>query len=457
MRLKKTYFHKFGIQMKKLLSISLLFLTLSVTTLAQEADTSSALLQEKFDDLKGKVDGIEESFLETRGIVNALAKIKVSGYVQSQFQSAETDGAANVAGGNFPAGSRSRFMIRRGRIKFNYDNDLTQYVMQFDVTQGGFGIKDMYLSVKEPWLKTFSLTSGIFDRPFGYEISYSSSSRETPERSRLFQTLFPGEREIGAKIEIAPPTGALSFLNIKAGIFNGVLNNANENDNNKDFIGRVGFSFPFDEANLSVDGGVSAYLGKVALAAGSSKAYKMDETGGVKKWIVTDSLGDYDRTYLGADLEVYYDLPVLGGLCLRGEYISGKQPGTSGSSQFYNPSSPTTQTHLYAREFSGFYVNYIQNIGLSNQFILKYDVYDPNTKVEGSDIGAAGANLNTADIKYSTLGIGWIYHWDANVKFTLYYDMVKNESVNANATGSLAAFKDDIKDNVLTFRIQYKF
>lgn len=443
--------------MKKLLSLSLLFLGLNFPSIAQEADTTTASLQERFDDLKGKVDGIEESFLISQTTLNALAKIKVSGYVQSQFQSAESDGAANVAGGNFPAGSKSRFMIRRGRIKFNYDNDLTQYVMQFDVTQGGFGIKDMYLSVKEPWMKTFTLTSGIFDRPFGFEISYSSSNRETPERSRLFQTLFPGEREIGAKIEVAPPIGPLSFLNLKAGIFNGVLNNAVENDNNKDIIGRLGFSFPFDEVNLSIDGGVSAYIGKVALAAGASKAYKIDEAGTTKKWIVSDSLGDFNRNYMGADLEIFYDLPVIGGLSIRGEFISGKQPGTSGSSGFYNPASPSTQTHLYAREFSGFYVTYLQNIGLSNQFVLKYDVYDPNTKVEGSDIGATGSNLTAADIKYSTLGLGWIYHWDANVKFVLYYDMVKNESVSSAATGSLASFKDDIKDNVLTFRIQYKF
>jgi hypothetical protein len=152
---------------------------------------------------------------------------------------------------------------------------------------------------------------------------------------------------------------------------------------------------------------------------------------------------------------MYYDIPVIGGASLRGEYIAGTQPGTSSSNSFYNPSSANTP--LYVRKFAGWYVNYIQNIGLKNQFILKYDVLDPNTDVKGSDIGQPSTNLTTADIKYSTLGIGWIYHWDSNVKFVLYYDWITNEKVNSGATGSLASFKDDIKDNVLTLRMQYKF
>jgi hypothetical protein len=109
------------------------------------------------------------------------------------------------------------------------------------------------------------------------------------------------------------------------------------------------------------------------------------------------------------------------------------------------------------RNFNGWYINYVQNIGLKNQFVAKYDVYNSNSDVNASDIGVTGSNLTAADIKYSTLGLGWVYHWDANVKFILYYDWVWNEKVNSLATGTLAPFKNDLKDNVLTLRIQYKF
>jgi len=427
---------------------------------AQERADKDSLyteLKEKIAELRGQVEGLNESYLETKTTVDALKKIKVSGYIQSQFQIAESDGIGTFAGGNFPSGVHSRFQVRRGRVKVNYDNDLTQYVLQIDVTQNGIAIKDAYATIKEPWLKAISMTGGIFNRPFGFEISYSSSDRESPERTRVIQTLFPGERDLGAKIEIAPPeTSPLSFLNVRAGLLNGVLNTANENDNFKDLIGRVGVQIPFAEQGLAIDGGVSFYAGQAR--SNSRVVYTMD--GSTKNFAVDSAAANsesyYDRSYLGVDVQLYYDLPVLGGLSLRGEYISGKQPGTATSGVFYNPGS--TVTSLYQRDFAGWYVNFVQNIGLQHQLIVKYDVFDPNTDVEGNDIGAAGKNLTATDIKYTTFGIGWIYHWDANVKFTFYYDMVTNESVNsATSSAPLIPFKKDIKDNVFTVRMQYKF
>ncbi len=427
-----------------------------LTTLAQQ-DTARGERKEELTDLKGAVDGINETLIEMKNTLDALKKIKITGYLQAQYQTADTTAAASYAGGNFPSNVRSRFSVRRGRIKVNYDNDLTQYVVQIDVTQGGIGIKDAFASIKDPWLRIFGLTAGIFDRPFGFEISYSSGNREAPERSRLFQTLFPGERELGAKLEFIPEDGWLSTFNLKAGLFNGVLNNANENDRTKDFIGRIGFQAPFTDQNLAVDGGLSIYAGKVV--NNSKFVYSMDEASPVKLYKVdssaTNTLGNHGRTYYGADLQVYYDIPDIGGMSLRGEYIAGQQPGTASSNGFYNPGS--TVTPLYIRNFNGWYINYIQNVGLKNQLVVKYDVLDSNTDVQGADIGAAGSNLQTGDIKYSTFGFGWIYHWDGNVKFVLYYDMVTNEEVNRAATGSLAPLKLDVKDNVFTMRMQYKF
>ncbi len=101
----------------------------------------------------------------------------------------------------------------------------------------------------------------------------------------------------------------------------------------------------------------------------------------------------------------------------------------------------------------------MQNIGLSNQLVLKYDVMDPNKDVTGDDIGLpVNTRLTAADLKYTTIGVGWVYHWDSNVKFVLYYDMVTNEKVaEASTVSSLAPLKDDLKDDVVTFRMQYKF
>ncbi len=163
---------------------------------------------------------------------------------------------------------------------------------------------------------------------------------------------------------------------------------------------------------------------------------------------------NYDRNYVGVDLQIYYELPILGGISVRAEAIQGSQPSTGTDNRVYS----TATADLYRREVRGFYVNIIQNIGVSHQVIARYDEFDPNTKVSGVNVGATPtARLTDQDLKYTTLGVGYIYHWDDNVKFVLYYDMVTNETANPAATGALASFKGDVKDNVLTLRTQFRF
>ncbi|NTV80817.1 MAG: hypothetical protein HGA24_05265, partial [Candidatus Aminicenantes bacterium] len=41
----------------------------------------------------------------------------------------------------------------------------------------------------------------------------------------------------------------------------------------------------------------------------------------------TSKLKKIDRQYFGADLQVYYDMPLLGGTILRGEYVEDSQRG----------------------------------------------------------------------------------------------------------------------------------
>lgn len=433
--------------MRELTRLFLLVLLLTgVQIFAQEEDTTSTNVEAKVEEIKGALDGLNESYLETKTIVDALKKIKISGYVQAQYQSAERDGAASYAGGNFGTGIHNRYMVRRGRLKIAYDNDITQYVLQIDATEKGLGLKDAYAMFKEPWMRTFGFKAGIFDRPFGFEISYSSSSRESPERTRLFQTLFPGERDLGASLEISQPEGDFSFVNFKGGFFAG--NGVNpEVDNQKDFIGRLGFSFPFYEENLGIDFGLSTYIGKVKRAEGkiiyTVNSSSLASASTTELWA--------DRKYFGLDLQVYYSLPVLGGFTLRGELIGGDQPGSSANSS----TSPTSLLtgDIYQRNFLGYYLMYVQNIGEQNQLVAKYDVYDPNSDVAGDEIGAiAGAKLGTGDIKYSTLGLGLVHYWDDNIKFIFYYDIVKNET-----SKNLSGFTEDLKDNVFTLRMQYKF
>ena len=93
-----------------------------------------------------------------------------------------------------------------------------------------------------------------------------------------------------------------------------------------------------------------------------------------------------------------------------------------------------------------------------HQLVVKYDWYDANTEMAGDEIGMAISGTgnykksNKTDLKYSTLGIGYNFLMNENVKFVFYYDMVTNET-----STNLSGYSKDLKDNVFTLRLQYKF
>lgn len=440
------------------------FLALALSLAGAAFAQNDSVSPEEFGSLKGQVESLNESFLAAKTTVDKLAKLKVSGYLQGQWQHADTNGAAAgaFAGGGFPANSNQRLQLRRVRLKTIYDNVTSQYVMEFEARPSGVSLKDAEVILNEPWLKTFSLALGLMDRPFGFEIPYSSSAHEAPERTRVYQTVFKDEKDVGVKLEANPgeKTGPAQYFNVKAGLYTGTAGynggTGDEIDGTLDFIGRAGFKLPFNGLNLAIDGGFSFYGGK-ALALNDSA---FAASGDTAMLLTTGNLRKtFSRRVYGIDLQTYYTLPVIGdlvgGSSLRGEYLRGNTPGTGGASGPYG----AVATPVYDRNFTGWYVSWIQNYGRKFQSVVKYDMYDPNTDVTGAAItGASTRKLGAQDLKYTTLGLGVLYYWDDLVKITAYYDRIVNEKVNASATGaSLAAFKQDLKDNVFTLRAQVKF
>lgn len=400
------------------------------------------------------LDTLTNSVVKLQSDVDVLKKIKISGYVQPQFQWADSAGIKSFAGGDFPAHVDKRFKVRRAEFKTMYDNGKTQIVANIDVTQEGINIKDAYGKFTEQWCKTFSLTAGIFNRPFGFEVPYSSGMLESPERARMSQIIFPGERDLGAMITFQlPVSSALHPLKIDAGMFNGTGNNVNDFDFQKDFIGNIHWTKTSKSEKVTYNIGGSFYKG--GWANGNDTLYhnvQVQANGAVdytKDVASSNKFAISKRIYFGGDGQLTIDW-LIGITTLRAEYIQGMQPGTSSSSKSAStlPTAPT-----YVRNFNGAYLYFLQNIGQSkNQLIVKYDWYDPNTDVSGDEIGKSGTRLGATDIRYTTLGLGWAYRWDNNVKITAYYDKVENEtSVN------LKGFTHDLKDNVFTLRVQYKF
>jgi phosphate-selective porin len=436
-----------------LTGIVVMMLHLNVS--AQEAVSSVAA-----DTLNSKIENVKSD-------VDILKRLKVSGYIQAQWQLADTAGSVTAfSGGAFPKYSDNRFAVRRGRVKFAYENELSTFVLQLDATEKGVALKDAYVAVKDPWAQFVTLTAGVFNRPFGNEITYSSSARETPERARIFQTLFPQERDLGAMITLQSKKGSrFEWIKLDAGLFAG--NGINpEFDKKKDFIGHLYINRANRSETFKYGGGVSYYAGNVL--QGSKFVYTPGAVTDVTFPGLVDSTSSNKyafakRQYLGFDAQFSLQSPI-GFTIVRGEYLMGKQPGAKGSStSIASGTAPDYDT--YNREFSGGYVYFIQGIGQTkNQLVVKYDWYDPNTKVKGSEIASkseAGKStgLGTADIKFSTLGLGWNYRFNSQIKFMAYYEIVKNEKTALSAVGTNGTTNttNDLKDNVLTLRVQYKF
>lgn len=435
-----------------LLSLSVLLGT--STLLAQEEQKKvqvNSTDKQNASQLEDQLVGLEE----TKSTVDKLKKIKISGYVQAQFRYApDTTGLTDsdysnrydvgkFQGGSFPDAARSLFDVRRARLKITYTNDLSKMVLQFDGKPTGASIKDAYLQFTEPFLKTFSLKGGHFDRPFGYEISYSSSKRESPERSRLFQTIFAGERDLGLSLEYSPSDNLpklARLFNFKGGVFAG--NGLNEEyDDVRDLIGRLGFSVPVSNLDLSVDGGISGYAG--AVRSLNDTLFTVEDG----EWVSTEgnSRKEIDRQYLGYDLQLSYgDVPFFGGVTLRGEYVHGRQPSGAKSTASLKKGAPSADP-LHIRDFNGYYAMGVLDIApFDCKLVAKYDVYRPNTEINNS-------NKGTADMTYTTLGGGLVYQLDENIRFWAYYDKIRNEAVEASP------YTKDVNDNVFTFRIQYKY
>lgn len=392
-------------------------------------------------------------------IYKRFDQIQITGYMQPQFQVAQSKGIDSYAGGDFDEKVNNRFMFRRGRIRFDYirfseENIPTlQFVFQFDGTERGVNIRDFWGRYFEQKWNLFMFTMGMFARPFGYEVNLSSSDRETPERGRMSQILMKTERDLGAMISLEPrkTNHPLRHLKFDIGIFNGQgLAGPGEFDSYKDIIGRLSLK-PYEiTKGVNVSTGLSLLEG--GLIQNTKYVYQTASAGNSKFFQVDSSLsnlgGKAPRKYRGADLQIKIESK-WGVTELRGEYWWGKQTATATESE--TPGLLLNEPY-YIRNFDGAFFYFLQNIvNKQHQVGVKYDWYDPNTKVSGSEIGAPGNNIGAANIKFRTWSFGYNYYINDNLKLFLWYDRVINENT------SLSDFSGDIDDDVLTCRLQFRF
>ena len=401
-------------------------------------------------------------------LYNKFGQIGFSGYLQPQFQYAESKGSPNTfQGGDWGPFVNNRFRLRRGRLRTDFTHftpdgkPVVYFLFQFDGTERGVNIRDFWGRYYENKWQLFHFSAGMMARPFGHEVLLSSIFREAPERGRMSQTLVQTERDLGFMLSLNPrkATSKMKWFAIDLGIYNGQgLTGTAEYDSRKDIVGRISSKRrEIGKSGIKIAGGISGYFGGIENR--SARLFKAEQRAG--EWMmVSDSLESNigkiaQRRYLGADVQIIFpNGNGKGQTEFRAEYIAGQQSSTASTSATpgtYAPDAAGQYLPLYTRSFNGAYLYFLQHLGSwQHQVVLKFDWYDPNTKVSSNQI-TKEKGFTPADIRYNTLGGGYIHYINQYLKIVLWYEHPINEKT------SLTGYDKDLKDGIFTCRAQFSF
>lgn len=410
-----------------------ILLSLSQSWAQTPEDSTRIQLQE----LKDRLDGISENMATLNSDVSILKWVKISGYLQARYE--YNDSSQNGIAGGYDASKNlnaNNFYIRRGRIKFTVQpGSFSKYVIYFDASKNTVSLKEAYVELyKTIQAHNFTLTFGQFNWPFGYEIEYSSSKRDFPERSLAENNLFPGERDRGVNLTWTLP----KYLQFNAGLFQGYgIQDKNfswaDPTKGKDVIARA-------KAKLGmVDVGMSGYWGKTyipgsAAVSGVTTWYDKNGNGVIDPDEIKTTAPkaavpavEKDKRRYGADAQVYLDVLPIGGTGIRGELYLAED---------YNKTAKDSLA-----DERGWYLWLSQNIYTKFGAAARYDYWDPNT------------DSNAKNDATGTLSLALHYFWDSYVRITAAYDIphqLKENSIFSKYSG-------DKKDNRFTLQFQFMF
>ena len=138
-------------------------------------------------------------------------------------------------------------------------------------------------------------------------MEYSSSQREVLERSKVIRALYPGEREVGVKLEYK---GTTVPLKVQFMAMNGNFTGAQplDYDSKKDLMGRLVYSIKLPSSGIGIDLGPNFYYGGTGI---KYNTFISDENGKLtaqltRQVIICRSNG------LGAEIQIFADF--LGGI-----------------------------------------------------------------------------------------------------------------------------------------------
>ncbi|HMS54019.1 MAG TPA: porin [Fimbriimonadaceae bacterium] len=387
-------------------------------------------MQEEIDDIKGWIEGQNESMPVLIGDVENLKRATWGNYVQFQFT--DTEEGPNSLGGR-PRTNNDGFAMRRFRLSTtNRIDPRTQAKLSFDVSAGSqrqtAELKDAQIQwdiVPSDTQVGIQVLAGQQPIPLGYELERSSSEREMPERASYNRIMFNGERGRGVYAKY----GLTKNLFAHAGVWNALsVNDPQQTDQNR-FGNLDGTHLAFHGGlryqATTFDFGISALVGDRAAVASRTTTVWTDsnnngtiDSGEVRNTIVP-AIASNQRRFIYLDgTYVGFLFPEL---TLRGEMMFGSDRNPT-----LNSGVPVA---LGKTNMRGYQLQATFNVNYRNAITARYDEFDPDT----------GTGSNTV----STFGLGYTYYINPGARLTLAHEWNREQPFNS-------------KNNVWTLRVQYR-
>ena len=353
--------------------------------------------------------------------------------------------------------NQNRFLLRRGRLRGTYETEFVSGALELDAnTVNGNQVRVVGVEASLRWpggaaQPIAQVTIGMFKIPFGWEVLQSDCDRTFLERSTVVRALFPGEYDLGARLQ-----GSWRFLRYAMAIQNGEPIGertfpALDPNHSKDIVGRIGVDTPLGAFARWV-AGISAVYGRgfhpgtpatkptlVWQDRNEDGIYESGELMTVPGVAATPS-ANFSRFGLGLDARASFRLPRLGETVLYGEVIWAKN--LDRAVMVADPLGPLGRD---LREM-GYYVAAVQDLGRYLQLGVRYDFYDPDR--DATDL--QGAILVPSSHSYHTLALALALRYGPG-RLVFEYDLNRNhlgrsrEGVPVSLADNLFALRSEVK------------
>ena len=398
---------------------------------------------------------------ETDVVVQAIraSDVRISGYLQADWVMVRQTSQDEITGATGEPLNENRFLLRRGHLRADVEREWVLGALEIDAnTVKGPIVRPIDAEASVRWRRDkeegspfIMATLGLFKTPFGFEVLEADNRRPFLERSTVIRALFPGEYDLGARVQ-----GGWRAFTYALGIMNGDPIGerqfpGRDPNKSKDLVFRVGFDTRVVR-HVRVQGGFSGVTGS-GFHKGSASTKDVlvwrdvNEDGIVQPTEIQVIAGaaatpsqNFHRFAIGGDLRVIFDVPWAGKLTVRTEIVRA-----SNLDRGVQPADPVGAGRDL-REF-GWTVGATQEIRRWAMVGLRYDRYNPDTDSSNQQ----GATLVPKDASFATLGVMGLLQYSGG-RLILQYDH------NTNALGrTVAGLPTTLADDTLTLRAQVTF